>query len=227
MNTQASTSSEKSPRRWDPLVRLTHWGIVIAVIANGLVTEEGSGAHVWIGYGLAALLALRLLWGFIGPNDARFAAFAPSPRRAASHIRAIARGERAVHASHNPLGALNVYAIWTTLIVIIGAGVAMAGPPSLETRPRGEYSQGLEHSDGQQERAEDEAHGRQSPQAVGNVQAAKAREGEDGGGEALEEIHESAVYLLYLLIALHLGGVIFETRRNGPSVVSRMMPGKS
>ncbi len=31
--------------------------------------------------------------------------------------------------SHNPLGALMVYALWATLIVIIASGVAMAGSP--------------------------------------------------------------------------------------------------
>lgn len=62
-------------KRWDPIVKLTHWGIVAAVIGNALVTEEGSGWHIWIGYGLAALLALRLLWGLVGPREARFGSF--------------------------------------------------------------------------------------------------------------------------------------------------------
>ena len=46
----------KQPRRWDPIVKLTHWGVVTAVIANAIFTEEGSGWHIWVGYGLAALL---------------------------------------------------------------------------------------------------------------------------------------------------------------------------
>lgn len=75
-------------RAWDPIVKLTHWGVVTAVIANAIFTEEGSGWHIWVGYGLAALLALRLLWGLIGPAEARFSAFAPSPRR---HLRTLPR----------------------------------------------------------------------------------------------------------------------------------------
>ena len=67
-------------RRWDPLVRLTHWGVAAGIVANGAFTEEGSGLHLWVGYGVGALLALRLLWGVIGPPEARFSAF-PSRRR--------------------------------------------------------------------------------------------------------------------------------------------------
>lgn len=53
-------------RRWDPLVRLTHWGVAAGVVANGVFTEEGSGPHQWVGYGVATLLALRWIWGVVG-----------------------------------------------------------------------------------------------------------------------------------------------------------------
>ena len=38
-------------------------------------------------------------------------------------------------------------------------------------------------------------------------------------------MHEIAVNLLYVLIALHLAGVIFETRRSGHEIVGAMIPG--
>ena len=101
-------STETAPRRWDPVVRLTHWSIVLAVLANAVFTEEGSAAHIWVGYALAAILALRLLWGFVGPAEARFTAFPPSPGRALAHLRDIRAGRITRHGSHNPLGALMV-----------------------------------------------------------------------------------------------------------------------
>ena len=76
-------------RRWDPIVRITHWSIALAVLANALVTEEGSGPHIWVGYALAGLLGLRLFWGVVGPAEARFTAFWPSPRKALAHLRDI------------------------------------------------------------------------------------------------------------------------------------------
>ena len=38
-------------------------------------------------------------------------------------------------------------------------------------------------------------------------------------------MHEIAVNLLYVLIALHLAGVMFETRRSGREIVGAMIPG--
>lgn len=206
------TEASLPMRRWDPLVRITHWGIVVAIIVNALVVEEGSGVHIWIGYGLAALLALRLLWGLIGPPEARFSAFPPSPLRAFAHVREIASGTRTTHASHNPLGALMVYAIWSCLAVIIATGIAMA-PPSAAPWTNLERNEHVESG----------------VQASTPVAAEREESGEIGAsGEreegALTEGHEVAVNLLYLLIALHLAGVIFETRRSGRQVVTAMLP---
>jgi cytochrome b len=52
---------------------------------------------------------------------------------------------------------------------------------------------------------------------------AMKREGEEN---PLGETHEAAVNLLYVLIVLHLGGVIFETRRSGRGLVLAMLPGR-
>ena len=83
---------------------------------------------------LRPLLALRLLWGLIGPKEARFTAFPPSPSRAIAHVKEIFAGRNTPHASHNPLGALMVYAIWGTLAVIIGSGISMAGLPGSQAQ---------------------------------------------------------------------------------------------
>lgn len=196
-------------RRWDPVVKLTHWTIVAAILANAVITEEGSAAHVWVGYALAAILALRLLWGLIGPAEARFTAFPPSPARALRHIGTIRRGEQAEHASHNPLGALMVYAIWSCLGVIIATGIAMAGFP-----PQGES-----HEEDRPAAYASAEYGEESEEAE------EAREGGEGHEEGgMEELHEVAVNLLYLLIVLHIAGVVFETRRSGRQVVLAMLP---
>lgn len=211
-----TTPEFTTPRRWDPIVKLTHWGVVAAVIGNAILTEEGSGWHIWLGYGLAALLALRLLWGLIGPAEARFSAFPPSPARAAAHIGEIGRGEVTQHRSHNPLGALMVYAIWATLLVVCGTGIAMSGPPPADPfAQRGEHAERTAATGAQvrEEREEDEA-----------GEERESSEAEEEESE-LGEVHEIAVNLLYVLIALHLAGVIFETRRSGPQIVRSILPG--
>ena len=184
-------------RRWDPLIKITHWGIAAVVITNALIVGEGSIAHIYAGYTLAALLALRMLWGFIGPNAARFASFKPSPAKALAHIGDIRAGKREAHISHNPLGALMVYALWACLAVIIASGIGMAGaPPAVDaTINSAEFVSG------------------------------EYREEEGGAGELLEEVHEVAVNLLYALILLHIAGVAFETARSGKRTITAMLPG--
>ena len=207
-----SKKKVRSRPSWDPVVKITHWSIVAAILANALVTEEGSGVHIWVGYMLAAVLALRLLWGLIGPAEARFSAFPPSPRRALGHLRDIRTGKKEVHRSHNPLGALMVYAIWSVLAVIIASGIAMAGPPSTAFLNRSERS------------------GQISPQVVaeqGDHDHSEAAKGAKGEESVWEEVHETAVNLLYALIALHIAGVIFETRRSGQEILLAMLPGRA
>lgn len=203
------TENRTQIRRWDPVVRITHWTIALAVLANAVFTEEGSGPHVWVGYGLAAILALRLLWGIVGPAAARFSAFLPSPRKALAHLREIRSGTVRPHASHNPLGALMVYAIWTCLATIIATGIAMAGPPRLGAMPEAE--------------ARHEAHETARSDAAYQTGEYGEEEGEEEEGP-LGEVHEAAANLLYLLILLHLAGVLFETRRAGRQVLVAMSP---
>ncbi|MCI3133294.1 cytochrome b/b6 domain-containing protein [Phenylobacterium aquaticum] len=192
------------PRRWDPLVRLTHWGVAAAIVVNGLITEEGSQWHVWVGLAAGALLALRLAWGLIGPPEARFTAFPPSPAAAVRHVRDILAGRRTSHRSHNPLGALMVYAVWATLAVVVGTGVAMTGfPPAPRAHEAGEVA------------------GR--PEA--NREAEGGEEEHEGEDEGIGEIHEVAANLLFVLAAVHLAGVAFETRRSGRQVVTAMLGG--
>lgn len=214
-------------RRWDPLVQLTHWGVAAGVVANGLFTEDGSELHQWVGYGVATLLILRWIWGLVGSPEARFSAFPPSLRRAGVHVREIARGEKTKHRSHNPLGALMAYALWATLAVVISTGVAMSGLPGASTPVAEAGSNASPASPAMEEEGEehedDEAH----------VSGEAHEPGEARGGtglvagideDVMEEVHEIAANLLFILAGLHLLGVAFETRRSGRWVVTAMLP---
>lgn len=110
---------------WDPLVRLIHWSLALTILLNGTVIEEESKAHEWIGYTALGLVGLRLLWALIGPKHARFSAFPPSPARAIRHLRKMLAGDRTIHLSHNPLGALMVYNIWASVIAMGVTGYMM------------------------------------------------------------------------------------------------------
>jgi cytochrome b len=192
-------------RLWDPIVRITHWAVAAAIVVNRLVTEGGSWAHVWIGLGLAGLLVLRWLWGLIGPVEARFTSFPPSVRGALRHIDDLRSGRHVLHRSHNPLGALMVYALWATMAVVIASGVAMTGFPPRTHVEHAAPATRLAEAD----EADDED-----------------RAGEMGEREGVAEaIHEVAANLLLGLAVLHLAGVAFEVRRRGRQVVTAMIDG--
>jgi len=109
-----------SKRVWDPLVRVFHWSLVACVLLNLFVVDDGEDLHQWLGYAAAALVGVRVVWGFIGPRHARFADFFPTPRRVANHVRALLGGEPEHHWGHNPLGALMVLGL---LAMVLSLGL--------------------------------------------------------------------------------------------------------
>lgn len=112
-------------RVWDPLVRLFHWSLVAAFVANAFFTKPGRDTHQTVGYVVAGLIAVRLIWGLVGTRHARFADFLPSPRAVLGQLRDMATGRRHVHVGHSPLGALMIYNLLLTMAAIAGSGYAM------------------------------------------------------------------------------------------------------
>lgn len=193
-------------RIWDPLVRLTHWGVAAAVLLNGLIIEDESLTHIWIGYVAVGLLALRLIWGFIGTRPARFSSFPPSISAALGHVGDLFAGRHRQHASHNPLGALMVYALWGTLTVVSVTGIMMEPTPFPTSRSSIEMQESS-HESGRDHDGGDEHDG-------------------EGGEDILEEIHEVAANLLLLLAAFHVGGVFMESRLSGINLARQMVTGR-
>lgn len=110
---------------WDPVVRLFHWSLFVAFAVNAFYTKPGRDLHQWIGYAVAGLIALRLIWGLVGTRHARFADFWPSQRAVLGQLRDMATGRRHVHVGHSPLGSLMVYNLLLTMAALAGSGYAM------------------------------------------------------------------------------------------------------
>ena len=198
-------------RGWDPLVRLTHWGIALAVLLNGLLLEEGKTFHVWVGYAAFGLLLLRLLWGLVGTGNARFSSFPPSLSAARAHLRDLLEWRHRDYPSHTPLGAWMAYTLWALLLVVALTGVAMENDPFPQNggeEPAGWASYFSEHDE-----EEEDEHG-------------EGRNGEHDDEEGLlGEVHETAANLILILAALHVAGVGVESRLSGVNLVRRMLPG--
>lgn len=193
----------RPPALWDPVVRLTHWGVALSVLANAVLTGGGSVIHVWIGWIAMTLLLLRLIWGIAGPTEARFSAFPPSVSGAVAHIRALGRGRAPLHRSHNPAGALMVYAFWGMVAIMCVTGLMMTW-----TTPFGVMALKAAVASGD----------------WGYAAAHPLPWGEDVV-EVVEEIHEVVSNLLLLMAALHVGGVVVESRLMKTNLLRPMLFG--
>lgn len=110
---------------WDPLVRIFHWALVVFFIANAFVVDDDSDLHIWIGYAVAALIAIRIIWGFVGTKYARFDSFPPSASAASGQLTDIATGRKREHIGHTPLGAWMIYNLLLAIFVISVSGYLM------------------------------------------------------------------------------------------------------
>jgi cytochrome b len=206
--TQAVRTPVAPPSLWDPVVRLTHWGIAIAVLVNALVNEGGSLIHVSLGWIAMALLLMRLVWGVLGPVEARFSAFPPNPIAALRHLAQLLTGRVGHYPSHNPAGAMMAYAFWATLTVVIASGLYLTGgatPMQVAADKAavasGDWSALIKDSDGE---SSDE---------------------DKGLRHQAEEVHEVAANLLLFLAALHVAGVVLESRAMRRNLVAPMVLG--
>jgi len=102
---------------WDWFIRFFHWAVVGLVLLNFTLFEEGA-VHETLGYAVMGLVALRLVWGLIGPRFARFVNFFPTPARVRRHISHIRAGKPEISPGHNPLGALMIFNLILTLILV-------------------------------------------------------------------------------------------------------------
>lgn len=105
------------PMTWDPVVRLFHWTVVAGCLFN-FVLDDGKLAHRWAGYTVAAALAIRILWGFVGTRHARFADFVPSRQTLRTYIRDSLQFRERHYQGHNPLGAVMILALMALLAII-------------------------------------------------------------------------------------------------------------
>jgi len=111
----AATPAGRTVRVWDPLVRIGHWTLVAAVAVAWLSHEGPAVLHDNAGYLALAVVALRLLWGFLGPRPARFADFLCGPAATLAYARALAAGREPRFLGHNPLGGWMILALLATV----------------------------------------------------------------------------------------------------------------
>ncbi len=125
---QSHSDAHLPPREvrvWDPLVRVFHWTLVACFVTAWLTANRFEDLHSTIGYTVAVLLGLRIIWGFVGAPHARFTDFVTSPARVLRYLRDIALGKEARYLGHNPAGGAMVLALIVALGGLIFTGWLM------------------------------------------------------------------------------------------------------
>lgn len=127
----AKTASDHSESRveriWDLPTRLLKWSLALAVAIGYLLGEFMNFStiqlHFYAGYTVAALLALRLIWGFIGARASRHSVMLRDAAKAPAYAKTLFSPTPSHWPGHNPLGALSVYALWTVIALQVATGL--------------------------------------------------------------------------------------------------------
>jgi len=101
-----------------------HWSMV-AAFSVAMWTRDSElerMTHVYAGYAMAALLAIRIVYGFVAQDLAAFRRFPPSLIKGVKYAIALVRGRARNYLGHNPAGALAIYAMLCLGVASVGTG---------------------------------------------------------------------------------------------------------
>jgi cytochrome b len=185
-------------RVWDPFVRVFHWTLAATVLIDWL-TDEPRWMHVWLGYLAAALVLLRLIWGFIGPEHARFATFVTGPREVLNYLAALVRFSSRRYVGHSPAGAAMVL-----VLLLMVSATAITGMANL---------------------AADEGTG---PLAgvIAKVERPARVPGQRRPPLVMKQVHETVANITLMLVILHVCGVALASVAHKENLVGAMITGQ-
>jgi len=211
MNTHETTSTPNQVKIWDPLVRIFHWSLVATFAIAYLTGDEESRLHELAGYAVLGLLAIRIVWGFVGSRYARFRDFVYRPSTVAAYAKDMLAGKPKRYLGHNPLGGAMIIALLVSLLATGATGLAAqqaeAGSPAVAAITA-----------------------RVAAWTPDIVAKAVADDDEDGHGGKQEgvwgEVHEFFANLTLLLVGLHIGGVLLGSLAHRENLVRAMFTGR-
>ncbi len=191
---------------WDIFVRVFHWALVILVGIAFLTGDDDSLLHVYTGYAILLLIGLRLIWGMIGSEHARFASFITSPGAALDYLKGMLHGTSRRYLGHNPAAAWMMMAL-ILLMLLVNATGYLAQP--LKSSGTGIAAQSALSFIGSAW-ADDDDHHRE----------------ESSGSEFWEELHEAGAGLLLGLIGLHVLGALVSSLLHRENLIRGMISGR-
>ena len=192
-----NTIPSRPVKVFDPLLRLTHWWLALAIIALIVTSqlaellEDGPYEalmwdwHIVSGYALAGGLFVRLIWGFVGPAPARGTDLW-HPRAWAGMLKFHWPRPRLGHDAAASLAFIAFYAV-SAIMVITGFALTAT---EFDAGPLAGWIGGASRFN-----------------------------------DLFEEPHEAGFVFILLFIAIHVGALVFHHWR-GERVAQAMVNGK-
>jgi cytochrome b len=201
---------EKMIRVWDVFIRVFHWSVAIGFFV-AYFTEDGPlTLHVWAGYVVGMLVVLRIVWGFIGSEHARFLSFIFPPGTVLRYLWDLLLGRAKRYLGHSPGGGAMVLVLLIGLLGTVGTGLVLyaieenAGPlaPLVSSgSPSGQAQRALAQSD-------------------------EDNEGAERSEEFWEELHEVLANVMLVLVVLHIAGVLLASYVHRENLTRAMLTGR-
>jgi cytochrome b len=182
-------------RVWDPIVRIIHW-LLAATVLIAWMFDEPLWMHTWLGYAAAVLVVVRVLWGFVGPEHARFVNFVRGPRIVIGYLAGLIRFSSRRYLGHSPAGGAMIIALLVMIVVTTGTGMANLAAEQGEG-PLASVIAKVEPQPGQRH-----------PQLF------------------IREVHETAANFTLALVVLHVCGVLLASFAHRENLVLAMITGR-
>ena len=197
---------------WDPVVRYGHWTLVAGFAIAYLSAEEESDApnilHLWGGYAVGLIVALRVLWGFVGPRHARFTDFVCGPVTALRYLLDLASGRARRYVGHSPAGGLMAVTLLFLLAATVGTGLVAYGDRGKAPLPSATSVVSMARADDEAKRARD-------PEAD-----------RDRTENLFGEVHGTLANVTLLLVVVHILGVGLASFVHRENLIESMMSGQ-
>jgi cytochrome b len=169
--------------------------LATAVIIAWFV-DEPLWLHTWLGYIAIALILVRIVWGFIGPDYARFTSFVRSPRVTFGYSAGLLRFSSKRYLGHSPAGAVMIIALLVMVAVTAVTGMASLAATSGEGPLAG---------------------------VITKVERANTEEDQE---LLIEKVHETAANVTMVLVLLHIAGVALASFAHRENLVAAMITGR-
>lgn len=192
-------------RVWDLVVRTLHWSLVVGFVAAYASGDDESRVHAVLGYVVLGIVAVRVVWGFVGTKYARFTDFVRGREETRRYARSLLARRPIHYVGHNPLGGWMIVALLVTLLATCWTGLeaeAVEGRGPLARAP-GVVTIAAAHED----RAR---HG------------GRQRSGKD---KFWGEAHEVLAHLALALVLVHIGGVLVGSALHRENLIKAMITG--